>query len=264
MNSLPVFAPDAAQSALAASPGQPISVAQSNYWRNGRAKHTISPLVEAAYTWTPITAPIPTFTISTTGAQGVSGLSFNFPNSAGGFSMNAMTDVQTLAFPNLTTIGGLCTFDSNPVLTSVNFPVLASSTATIVLISDPLLTSVLFPSLTTVTGASGIEIDSNVALATLSFPSLVTVSNGMTITGNTALTSLNLSALVPTNGKNYNFSGNALTLGTLDQLLAVFINASSYVSGTLNISGGTNAVLDAGALTLVAVLTGRGVTVTHN
>jgi len=88
------------------------------------------------------------------------------------------------------------------------------------------------------------------------------------------ITSLNVSGLANLQalnlvnaGKNtltvLNASGCALALESVDNILATFV-ANGLSSGTLNLSGGTNAIPDAAGLANKAILVGRGWTVTVN
>ncbi len=71
---------------------------------------------------------------------------------------------------------------------------------------------------------------------------------------------------MPTDGKLIGFQDCALSVESVDHILARCVASAGYVSGNVNLSGGTNAVPSAAGLTSKATLEGRdpGVTVTVN
>jgi hypothetical protein len=101
----------------------------------------------------------------------------------------------------------------------------------------------------------------NTALTSLNLSALTTAGDGLNIASNNALTSLNLSALVPASGHNDYFSGNALSAATVNGLLARYIANSSYIAGSIDLSGGTNATPTGQGIIDAQTLCGRGVTV---
>ena len=71
-------------------------------------------------------------------------------------------------------------------------------------------------------------------------------------------------ALVPINGVSFNVQNCALTAASVNALLARFVANAAYVSGSIDLSGGTSAAPTGQGITDSATLTGRGVTVSTN
>lgn len=172
---------------------------------------------------------------------GVIALVFKQQTSVAGFSINSQLSLLTLSFPNLTAISGASapfSASSNPVLTSIN----AQS-----------LQSFVFTS----------TINFNPALKALSFPALVK-SGTLNWAFNAALDTVSLPQWTPANGKNVVLNDCALTQASVDHVLARCVANPAYVSGTVNLSGGSNASPSATGLADAATLTARGVNVSHN
>jgi len=99
-------------------------------------------------------------------------------------------------------------------------------------------------------------------LVTVSLPNLVDITiGGLVFQGSPLLTSVSLPVFVPRNGMTIDISGGALDVTSVDGVLARCVANAAFVSGTVNLSGGTNA---APTGTDKATLIGRGVTVTTN
>lgn len=133
----------------------------------------------------------------------------------------------------------------------------------------PDLTDISFPNLVDVVPISGdyttqLKINNLPSLTTVDLSALITVDGVFEITTNQLLTTINLASLVPTNETDYLFDGNALTAATVNAILARFVANASYVSGSIYLSGGTNAAPTGQGLTDVTTLRARGVTVTIN
>jgi hypothetical protein len=149
--------------------------------------------------------------------------------------------LETISFPNATEIDAFFYFFSLPALTTVSFPALVSQTD----------------------NNNTLRFDNNTALTSIDFPVLVN-SSGLRITGSTSLTSISIPVLVPKNGRDFNFSGNALDATTVNALLARCVANAAYVSGTVTLSGGTNAAPSGQGIIDKATLIGRGVAVNTN
>lgn len=180
------------------------------------------------------------------GSSGSTGLVFNQAHALDGFVLCGTTGdgITSISFPNLIDIDPTNTYGCN--LNIGWFPA---------------LTEILFPSLQV--HGWGMSIDSNPLLPSISFPSLIT-AEGMAIKNCAILDTISLPLIVPSNGKNYNFSNNALLLASVDGFLARCVANAAYISGTVNISGGTNAAPTQGAGSSHDILVARGVTITHN
>jgi hypothetical protein len=101
-------------------------------------------------------------------------------------------------------------------------------------------------------------------LVEISFPNLVSVpSTGFLVCKNaTLLTTVLLPNFLPGNGLTIDFSGCALTAASVNAILARCIANAAYVTGTVTLTGGTNAAPTGQGLTDKAALILRGVTVT--
>lgn len=145
------------------------------------------------------------------------------------------------------------------------------------------LASLSFPNLVSIT-KGGFEITGNTSLSSLNLSALETVYGTLSIAGNlltsldlgslaTAIVSINdnpnltditLTNFVPTNDTENYFSENALSAATVNAILARFVANAAFVTGVIDLSGGTNAAPTGQGLTDVTTLRGRGVTVTIN
>lgn len=145
----------------------------------------------------------------------------------------------TLVNANITDMASGFSVNSSGSLTTISFPNLIS-TGSISAITCPLLTSITLNSLVTV-GSDGINCTNSTQLATFSAP-----------------------AFSPINGMEINFSGCALNLASVNALLARCVSNASFVSGTINVDGGTNAAPTGQGATDKTTLQNRGVTVNTN
>jgi hypothetical protein len=267
--SLPVYAPDGVERKLLAAGTASIPVAE------GLAFTVPAPTVggSAPFSWTPSTDSIPGgLGYFGDGDLGVTGLVFNQTTSVGGWAFSDFSDLLTLSFPNLVSVdpdnvdsnGFYIAPLNNPTISLVSLfaPVLTTIGGGLEIQSSPTFTSLSVPLLATVGAHVQIELCST--LTSLAFPALVTVVEGFEIIGNSALISLSIPVFIPTNGTSHSFIGNALAVASVNAILVQFASHSGYTSGTIDLTGGTNAApTDAGA-TAVTTLTGRGVTVLTN
>lgn len=112
------------------------------------------------------------------------------------------------------------------------------------------VTSIILPNLVdvdlgNVSGGSLLIFD-HAALTSVSAPNLVTCRNGvvwntLSINTNPVLVSISVPSLAPLNGCNLDFSKNALDAATVNAILARCVAAAGFVSGLVDLSGGTNA-----------------------
>ncbi len=116
------------------------------------------------------------------------------------------------------------------------------------------------------TNREGYDLETCPNLVTVNCPNLTGITDAatMTIKNCVALTTITWPVFVPANGQAFVFSGNALTQAVVDAFLALAVANAGYVSGSINLAGGTNATPNAGGLVNKATLIGRGVTVTTN
>jgi hypothetical protein len=129
------------------------------------------------------------------------------------------------------------------------------------------LTSISFPLLAVCNGAIGIRFCSN--LTSISLPSLVSMPNsegyyGFQFQQNPLLETIDVSSYVPLNGASVNCEGCKLVAASVNQILAVHVANPAYVSGVINLSGGTTSAPTGQGITDKATLIGRGVQVLTN
>ena len=111
----------------------------------------------------------------------------------------------------------------------------------------------------------------NTALTTLDFPLLsstdggsLPIQKGLSVVNNLELTSITIPSLIFNDTGEYDFSNNALNVLSVNAILAQAVASAGFISGSLDLSGGTNAAPTGQGITDSATLTTRGVTVTTN
>lgn len=178
-------------------------------------------------------------------------------------------NVTTISFPNLVSVdpygveSGVLGISDLPSLTSFSAPSLSVvGGSSLSFTYCPLLENIDLSSLTLVSGG-GLVISGTVITA-LNLSEFMGVSTTITITGNTLLTSIVIPKFVPYGGQSFDFSGNALSATTINVILARCVASSDFDSGSINLSGGTNAAPTGQGLADVTTLRARGVTVTVN
>jgi hypothetical protein len=90
------------------------------------------------------------------------------------------------------------------------------------------------------------------------------IGGNITITGNLNLYDIFLGNWSPTSGNTDSFANNNLSSDTVNALLASYVMNGSYLAGSIDLSGGTNATPTNQGATDYCTLQGRGVTVTIN
>lgn len=194
----------------------------------------------------------------------VTSLSLNMEEMLRSIYIEGMGSLASLSFPNLVSV--LDEFNpeliiSNCVnLVSIDLPKLALIETNLLITGCTNLTTINLPALEE---ANGLYIESS-AITSLDLSALVTIGENIEVTGNTVLESIDLSSLVPTSGGEFYFSWNALTAESVNAILARFVANAEFVSGTVDLSGGTNAAPTGQGLLDCATLTARGVSVTAN
>lgn len=158
--------------------------------------------------------------------------------------------LETISFPLLTTVGNLYIQD-NYALTSVDFSSLVNVTRT-----EPIGSS------QTALTISRCEPITSISLP--AFEEIVADFQEVNVYQNTYLTSFSFPNFVPANGSGLYFYDNALNQTSVDHILARCVANAGFVSGTVDISGGTNATPSVSGLADKATLIGRGVTVFTN
>ena len=206
---------------------------------------------------------------------------------SGGINVEVDFTLESITSSTLLTVdqkvNAAIVIDNCDVLSIVSLSALTEVTDQISISNAPLLATIAFPALTTV---PLITLDTLPALTALDLGGALTISGTLTITAcdilssidlgtfisagiiviqsNPALTSLTLTAWVPPNGSDNSFSDNALDVTTVNHILSRAVANAGFVTGIINLTGGTNAAPAGQGATDVTTLQGRGVTVTHN
>ena len=102
------------------------------------------------------------------------------------------------------------------------------------------------------------------ALTTITTSSTPTASWLLEIYSCSALTDIQIPNLVFPNGGKFDLGDNALSQSCVDAILARAVANAGYVSGRIDLNGGTNAAPSVAGAADKATLIGRGVTVTTN
>jgi hypothetical protein len=164
-------------------------------------------------------------------------------------------------------------------ITSLTINISTNPALSITSVTD--LASLSFPNLVSITDG-GFEIAWNTSLSSLNLSALETVYDTLSIAGilltsldlgslataivsihdNPNLTDITLTNFVPTNDTENYFNENALSAATVNAILARFVANAAFVTGVIDLSGGTNAAPTGQGLTDVTTLLARGVTVT--
>ena len=196
------------------------------------------------------------------------------------YSRFYMTSVESVSFPNLTTISGTHAMDSAfnlcNHLTSASFPELTTISGSNGMYqafraSSNYLTSASFPKLTTISGSSGMAYTfaGVTKITSISFPELTTISAyrgmGNTFYGCSMLTSASFPKLTTMSGSNCfygtfqnctniaNIYFNKVTTSTFasvkDQFQNMFNSSTASTSGTVNVHFPSNLSLTVSGLT---------------
>lgn len=175
------------------------------------------------------------------------------------------SDLTSVSFPNLTTVGGFFDLDAHPDLATLDLTSLETvgdGSSGIFLGSLDSLPAVNLPAL--ITNAGSFTVQGMPAMITLNIPNLVTITGNVDCSLNTVLVTVDCSSWVPTNGTTILFTDGALNESSVDLILARCVANAAFVSGTVALNGGTNAPPGVQGAADVLVLQGRGVTVTTN
>lgn len=203
-------------------------------------------------------------------------------------------DLKVLTTPRTLSIADLIPFcvitnDGNPVLigvTSINLTSatlqyiaigyannLLSITGTVVSVVDEVtndgnavlifgcqaLQTISFPNVQSTFGPW--DLRGNPALVSISLPSLVTADNsgfgGFNVRTCPSLTTIDVPLYFPENGDTFDGRDCALNASTVNLILARHVANPAYVSGGINLSGGTNAAPSGQGIADKATLNGR-------
>jgi hypothetical protein len=143
----------------------------------------------------------------------------------GAFSGSELNGITTLT-SDLTVFDGIVQFKKSNNLVSLSFPNLTTfgqiADGLFLIDQCPQLQSVSLPLVVTAPGSPG-----------AGFSAFIFSTNPL-------LTTINLSSWVPVNNVQYVFSGNALSASTVNSLLARCVANAGFVSGLIDVSGGTS------------------------
>lgn len=222
---------------------------------------------------------------------GVTKIVFEQATTMAGIDLEYMADLVEVNFPNLVSIdptnsqGGYLNIQDCTSLTALNLSVLETainyvqitgcsalntldissliSTGQDLAITDTVLTAIDLSSLTGI--GRDLNLSNHTEVVSIDCSSLLTVPRNVSCFGNTSCTTVNFAVFLPTNGKNVDFSNCALSQASVDHVLARCVANVAYVSGSVNLSGGTNsAPTSVGVGSDYETLTLRGVTVSVN
>jgi hypothetical protein len=227
--------------------------------------------------------------------EGIEALtSISFPNlvsidpddiQGGYLTLTGNTSLTTVDAAALVSIGGSVSFTDNPSLAGLDLSALASVGMALSVYSNPSLINLNLSALASV--GRGMNVSINASIISLDLSALASVGGNLEVSQNPSLTSLDISALesvgtnlfiydnpsliglnlpafLQTNGNNMLFSGNALSSGSVNQILALFVANPEFVSGSIDLSGGTNALPTGQGLSDVDTLRARGVSIQLN
>lgn len=160
------------------------------------------------------------------------GADFNIPGSGASVT-------ESLLMDSIVSIGGFFDLSDNPALTTIALESLQNVGSALIGNSNPLLTSLLLSSIVTI----GEDIDFNDCATLVIFSA---------------------EQWLPTDSFNVNFSLCSLNAISVNHILARCIANPAFVSGTVDLSGGTNAAPTGQGIIDAADLVTRGVTVNTN
>ncbi len=136
-------------------------------------------------------------------------------------------------------------------------------------ISSTSLSNLSLPILASIDSSNGFNVTNSGALVSINLPALanigLTIPSTFNIYGNTILTTIFLGNVVFGNNCFVGIVNCALSQTSVDHILARCVASEAFVSGTVDLSGGTNSPPTSVAEgSDYAILTGRGVIVTVN
>jgi hypothetical protein len=182
--------------------------------------------------------------------------------------------LESIALTALTLLdGGVIDINHNDVLASVSIPLLSDmansmdSSSELHITSNALLASIVLTALATLGDDSELEIYENAALTALDLSTLGAIGDGtgITVASHPALVTPLLGAFTLTNNHSLDFSANALDQATVDFILHRCALSTSFDTGSVDLSGGTNSAPSSVAPgSDYDTLAGRGVSVSVN
>lgn len=192
-------------------------------------------------------------------------MSFNAPElvSISDYFYLTYNPLSSIDLSKLQTVGDVMDVLDGVLVSNAEFPELLSIGGDYYAAYQCLnLVSILHPKLETVTG--GLYVYGNPLITEISFPLLLTAGS-LNLQYNDSLISISLPAFTPSDAESLYFNNNALDTQSVDYILALCVANPSYVSGIVNLTGGTNSAPSSVAPgSDYDILINRGVTVTVN
>src|SRR5688572_16938901 len=213
--------------------------------------------------WGPTDGTLPTFVMTSTFLDdvGITKVSLDSVEVITG-ALTLGASLTTFLAPILGSVGGAADLSPATGLTSVVLPYLASVGGNLKL-NIANLTRIVLDSLATVNGDLLFD---GASITSLSLPALTAVGGAtkkLSAVNCASLTTVSIPAFVPVNDNVVTFAGCALTAASVNHILARCV-AAGITSGTVTLTGGTNAVPTGQGATDLAALIAAGVTATAN
>lgn len=201
--------------------------------------------------------------------EGATSLTFQSVNLLGGVYLDGQglsVSPITISFPNATTVDPDANANASieivemSALVSFDAPMLSVVGTLIQIKACDVLTGINLSSLISV--GYKLIISNNNSLIVISLPNFT--GGIIEFPSNVNLTDVSIPSFLPANGDNLTITSAALTLTSADHILSRCVANASYISGIVNISGGTSAAPTQGPGSDHDILVARGVTIVHN
>lgn len=183
-------------------------------------------------------------------------------------------NLVSASFPNLISVdptssnSASFSISGHPLLSNISLPLLAilGGGNENIFSTNNILSVLSFPSLTLIDG--DIKCEFSDELISFLAHNLITITGYITlaigINGCPKLSTIDLSSYLPTNEMDINIKGCALTTQSVEHVLTRCVANAAFVSGIVDLSGGTSVSPLQGAGTPHDTLVARGVTINHN
>jgi hypothetical protein len=180
---------------------------------------------------------------------------------SGGFGFIGMQQVRA---PLLQTVGGSVFITQLSGTVVIEFDSLVSVDTSFLINDCNVLASLDFPELVQITNSGSLNFGSNTGLTEILLPSFVSAPGSFSADSCASLVTLSVPSYVPTNGTTQSFSNCALNAASVNAFLARCVANAGFVSGIVDLSGGTSSAPTGQGIADKATLIGRGCTVTTN
>lgn len=183
----------------------------------------------------------------------------------GPIDYSGLGTLKNFGTPNLVSVGERFSIGGNPleIIEIGSLKTVGGDLSIFVSLPNNYQSAAYYPVLQSV-GGVGYLASNTPGIYSINAPALVTVSGGVVASNNAVLDSISLPVFVPTNGTNGDYSNNNLTAASVNHVLARYVANGGYVSGTINLSGGTNSAPTGQGITDKNTLIARGVVVITN